>query len=50
MLEEYDLSSIDRRRKADKDDRKFESFNISKELDKVRAKQQDKKDRKRSGY
>lgn len=50
MLEEYNLASIERRRKADKGKRDFESFNISKELEQIRVKQQDKKNKKRYGY
>ena len=57
MLEEYDLSSIKRhkqmsastRRTNDSDDQ-YESFNISKELDKIREKHQEKKNRKRFGW
>lgn len=49
-MREYDLSSIKRRKEKDENDNQYESFNISKELSKLRKKVQEKKDRKRYGY
>lgn len=54
MLEEYDLSTIrqreNRRTDDDAEDRKYESFNISKKLDEIRRKIENKKNKKRFGY
>ena len=53
-LEEYDLSTIrqreNRRTDDDAEDRKYESFNISKKLDEIRRKIENKKNNKRFGY
>lgn len=49
MLEEYDLSTIKRRTEKENDDQ-YESFNITKALDKIREHVQDKKNTKRFGY
>lgn len=49
-MRDYDLSSLKKREKEHEDDRQYESFNISKELERIRNKIQDKKNKKRFGY